>query len=222
LQPAPVALIVGHTYDKRTRKPLGAKLEVMNLVRDELLSVYNSNSATGEFFITAPVGFEYGITATAAGYAFFSEHYTPPDTAKFKEVRFDIYLTPVDTAVTALANDSLDIIKLNNIFFDFGKATLRDESKPELKNIITFLKKYPTLRIEIGGHTDSVGTDEVNRVLSQQRAEAVRAFIINGGITAARVTAKGYGESMPVAPNDTEENMQKNRRTEFRIIRKPK
>lgn len=229
LQPAPVTLVAGHVYNKLTKKPLGAKLEVTNLEKDELLATYNSNSETGEFYITLPMGFEYGITATAPNYAFFSAHYTPPDTGLYKEISYDVYLTPIDTSRFATTettkNDTeeeVTIIPLNNIFFDFKLATLREESTTELKNIVTFLKQYSKLKVEISGHTDSIGTESYNKNLSQQRANAVRDYIVKHGVPAAQITAKGYGASRPVAPNDTEENRQKNRRTEFRILNKKK
>lgn len=220
LQPAPVTLIVGKVYDKRTKNPIGAKLEVVNLEKDELLAVYNANSSTGEFFITLPVGFEYGITATSPGYSFFSDHYTPHDTTKYHEITYNIYLSPIDTTGGGQMAEDTTVVPLNNIFFDFNKATLRKQSITELNNVVKFLKQYPKLKIELSGHTDSIGTEEINRKLSQERAEAVRRYFIDHGIASARVTAKGYGATKPVAPNDTEENRQKNRRTEFLIIRK--
>jgi outer membrane protein OmpA-like peptidoglycan-associated protein len=81
------------------------------------------------------------------------------------------------------------------------------------------MKLKPTLIIEIGGHTDNVGTPESNIKLSQERANAVRNYIINKGIAANRITAKGYGDTMPVADNSTEEGRSKNRRTEVSIIK---
>jgi outer membrane protein OmpA-like peptidoglycan-associated protein len=174
------------------------------------------------------MGYEYGMTATAQDYAFFSAHYTPPDTAIYKEISYDVYLTPVDTNALAVNTgtggneDDPTIIPLNNIFFDFNLATLRNESTTELKNIVAFLKQYPKLKVEISGHTDSVGTEAYNKNLSQQRANAVRDYIVKNGVPAVRITAKGYGATLPVAANDTEENRQKNRRTEFRILNKKK
>lgn len=110
-------------------------------------------------------------------------------------------------------------IPLNNLFFDFNKATLRPESITELKNLLHFMKDNPKVRIEIAGHTDSIGSAEVNRKLSQDRAEAVRKYLVDNGIVDKRVVAKGYGSSKPVDTNATEEGRQRNRRTEFRILR---
>ena len=108
---------------------------------------------------------------------------------------------------------------LENVYFDTGKATLKPTSFPALDELVDFMKRKKTTVIEIGGHTDDVGDDNSNLTLSQQRAESVKAYLVKKGIPAARVQAKGYGETMFIAPNDTEEGRQKNRRTEVKIIK---
>lgn len=110
------------------------------------------------------------------------------------------------------------VFKLENVYFDFGKATLRPESYTALNELANMLKAKPKITIEIGGHTDNVGDDQSNLTLSQNRAESVRAYLINKGISGSRMTAKGYGESKPVASNDTDEGRQQNRRTEVKIL----
>lgn len=107
---------------------------------------------------------------------------------------------------------------LNNVYFDTGKASLKQESYTELNKLLEFMKTHKLTVIEIAGHTDNVGEDADNLILSQQRADAVRNFLITHGIETKRVTAKGYGEKQPVATNDTDEGRQTNRRTEVRII----
>ena len=108
--------------------------------------------------------------------------------------------------------------RLDNVYFDFGKFTLRPESFAELDELVSYLKWKENERIEIGGHTDNVGNDADNLKLSQQRAEAIRQYLIKKGIQSARVIAKGYGASQPVADNSTDEGRQKNRRTEVKIL----
>lgn len=108
---------------------------------------------------------------------------------------------------------------LKNVLFDFGKATLRKESFVTLNDLIEYLKLKPSMIIEIGGHTDNVGTPEANLKLSQERAETVRNYIIAKGVSAQRITAKGYGQTVPVADNSNDDGRQKNRRTEVRIIK---
>lgn len=219
IQPKPVILVVGNVYDKRTRKPVKAKIELTDLDHDELLAVYQSD-ASGEYRVPLPLGKTYGVTATAQNYAFYSDNFTIKDTAKYHEVTHNIPLTPIDTSTIAASEGPISIT-LTNIFFDFNKASLRHESYAQLRSAVKFLKTYPTLQVEIGGHTDSVGTDEINKTLSEARASAVREYLVRvGGIDGARITAVGYGSSRPVASNDTEEGRQQNRRTEFTILNK--
>jgi outer membrane protein OmpA-like peptidoglycan-associated protein len=108
---------------------------------------------------------------------------------------------------------------LDNVYFDFGKATLREESYKELDELVEYMKLKKSLVIEIAGHTDNVGSADANLKLSQSRAESVRDYLIKKGITPSRVLAKGYGDTQPIASNDTEEGRQKNRRTEVRVIK---
>ncbi|MBL4656033.1 MAG: OmpA family protein [Bacteroidia bacterium] len=107
---------------------------------------------------------------------------------------------------------------LDNVFFDTGKSTLRLESYPELEELFFALKGNDNMTVEIAGHTDNVGDDASNMKLSQRRANAVRGYVISKGISASRMIAKGYGETQPVATNETSEGRQKNRRTEVRVI----
>ncbi len=123
------------------------------------------------------------------------------------------------TAELSIEYEPAKTYTLDNVFFDTGKATLRKESYTELNELAEVMKNKETLEIEIAGHTDNVGSDEANLVLSQGRADAVRNYLLSKGIDSKRVTAKGYGETQPVADNDTDEGRQKNRRTEVRIIK---
>ena len=107
---------------------------------------------------------------------------------------------------------------LNNVHFDFAKATLRADSFAELEELVSYLKHKDDIRVEIAGHTDNVGNDADNLKLSQQRAEAIRNYVIRKGISPSRIVAKGYGAAEPVADNDTDEGRQLNRRTEVRIL----
>jgi OmpA-OmpF porin, OOP family len=108
---------------------------------------------------------------------------------------------------------------LENVFFDTGKTTLRPESSKALNELVQAMKAKPALIIEIGGHTDNVGTPASNITLSQGRADAVRNYLIKNKIAPDRVTSKGYGDTLPVADNDTEKGRQQNRRTEVKIIK---
>lgn len=109
-------------------------------------------------------------------------------------------------------------IVLNNIFFDLDKATLKAESETELERVLDLLTDYPLMRIEIEAHTDDLGSDEYNLRLSEARAKSVVDWLIAKKIDAARLSAKGYGESKPLLPNTSEENRARNRRVEFKVV----
>ncbi|WP_221405395.1 OmpA family protein [Flexibacter flexilis] len=131
-----------------------------------------------------------------------------------------------DTTVTLDAKVLMDKIKvdkeivLNNIYYDFNKADIRDDAKPELDVLVQLLKDNPNVSIELSSHTDDRGDHKFNQNLSQKRAESAVAYIVSNGVEATRITAKGYGETHPLIENAaTEEDYQKNRRTEFKVTK---
>ncbi|HUX08329.1 MAG TPA: OmpA family protein [Acidobacteriota bacterium] len=111
--------------------------------------------------------------------------------------------------------DASGRVAIYGIYFDTNKASLKPESITALDGIVKAMINYSDLKLEIQGHTDNTGTDEVNNRLSQQRAETVRSYLVLFGVDGARLTAAGFGASKPVAPNDTEEGKAKNRRVEL-------
>ena len=111
-------------------------------------------------------------------------------------------------------------ITLKNVFFQTGKYALLDISIVELDKVVEMMQKHPTLRIELGGHTDNTGNEAANQKLSEQRAKAVYDYLVNHGVQADRLSYKGYGQSQPVADNSTPEGRRQNRRTVFTIIEK--
>ena len=113
-----------------------------------------------------------------------------------------------------------DILVLKHLFFETGSARLTDNSKFELQNIISALKKYPSMKIELAGHTDNTGDSASNQTLSESRATAARDYLISKGISDDRMSAAGYGQNEPIADNATDEGRQQNRRTEMRIVSK--
>jgi outer membrane protein OmpA-like peptidoglycan-associated protein len=114
--------------------------------------------------------------------------------------------------------DKTGKVTLEGIYFDFNKAILKPESQKAIDAVVVLMKKYPDLIIEIQGHTDSVGSEKSNLILSEKRANAVKTAIIKGGIESKRLVSKGYGESKPVVSNDTDEGRAKNRRVELHKI----
>ena len=130
----------------------------------------------------------------------------------------DLYVIQKPKVVEVAKVVETQTIILNNIFYDFDKATLRPESDPELEKVYAFLSQYPELKVELSGHTDARGSDKYNEKLSRKRAQAVVDFMTNKGISKNRIVAKGYGESKPIESNDTDEGRQVNRRTELKVI----
>jgi outer membrane protein OmpA-like peptidoglycan-associated protein len=112
-----------------------------------------------------------------------------------------------------------DKIKLTNFLFEFNKSVLLQKPFPELNRLANFMKEHPDVKIQINGHTDEVGSAEYNKKLSKERAEAVANYLIQNGIRQDRLKTKGFGNSEPIAPNDTEEGRLKNRRVEIEIIK---
>jgi len=212
VRPDPVVLVYGTVYNSKTNKPIGnANIRYEILPGGEEAGIARSDADDGSYKIVLPYGKLYGILAKAVGHISVSDNLDLAQVAEYKEIQKDLYLSPVEVG---------EIIRLNNIFFDYDKATLRPESYPELERVIAFLKENPKVEIELSGHTDNRGKDEYNLNLSQARANAVVEYIIQHGIDASRLIAKGYGETRPVASNDTEEGMQLNRRVEFEILKK--
>ena len=126
-------------------------------------------------------------------------------------IQRDLYLDPIEIGLT---------VRLDNIFFDFDKTSLKPESYSELNKVLNFLETNPNVKIEIAGHTDSMGSDEYNAELSHGRAHAVVQYLIDQGIDFDRIVAHGYGESAPVASNSTDEGRAINRRVEFTVLSK--
>lgn len=181
----------------------------------QVVGVYRPNSKTGQYLFILTPGKNYNISYEAKGFMFYSENREISKKTNYYEIYKPIQLPPITVGSK---------IVLNNIFFDFDKASLRKTSNVELKNILKFLTKYPNLDIEISGYTDSKGSHEYNLNLSNDRASAVVNYLIANKISKDRLSAKGYGELLPDALNqnsdgtDNPEGRQLNRRVELKII----
>ena len=109
------------------------------------------------------------------------------------------------------------IVNMSDVLFDVDKATLKPEAREKLAKVAGILETHPDLKLQVEGHTDSTGSDDYNQKLSENRASSARDFLVSQGIHSTEITAKGFGESVPVASNDTAEGRQKNRRVELVI-----
>lgn len=210
-KPDPVVLISGQVLNAKTRAPLDASIIYEVFPQGTEVGTARSDPRTGEYRIVLPGGARYGFRAEAAGYMAISDNIDATEVTEYGELRRDLTLVPIEVGQT---------IRLNNIFFDFARATLREESASELDRVVKFLEGNPSVAIEIAGHTDNVGSETTNLRLSQERAQAVVDYVTSHGIEPTRITAKGYGMTRPIAPNESEDGRQLNRRVEFTILRK--
>lgn len=196
-------MVTGKVIDNINETPVGANISIPNTDYKTI-----SDPATGIYKIQLPPG-SYVLHVEAEGYVSEDEPVI---------IKEGIPLVK-DFRLKKVAKKG-ERIRLQNIYFDTGKATIKPESFPILDQVAEFLKANPKAVVEIQGHTDSVGSDSYNMRLSQARAEAVRTYLITRhGIDASRLMARGYGESMPIASNASREGRAMNRRVEFVIIK---
>ncbi|MCK4676880.1 MAG: OmpA family protein [Bacteroidales bacterium] len=207
-----IAIVKGRIMDAVTLSPLGGVIvEIYDNELGRLVASFESNTRTGEYMISLPSGENYGFGIKAKEYMFHSENLIIPPSTIVQEIYMDIMLNKVEVGSKII---------LKNIFFDFDKATLRPESAAELNRLTKMLNDIPTMKIEISGHTDNIGSDLYNQQLSEARAKAVVEYLTDKGIFVGRMTYVGYGEAQPIALNDSEDGRQMNRRTEFTVISK--
>lgn len=214
--PDPVAMISGKVIDAKTGKPVEATIIYEDLADGEEVGTATTNPLTGEYKIVLPYGKKYSMRAVAPNFIAEGENVDLTDTTGGKQ----IYKEIANKSLKLIPIEEGQIVRLNNIFFATAKSALNTESFPELNRIAITMEDNKTLAIELGGHTDNVGSDDLNLKLSQERADAVREYLIGKGIEPDRIKSIGYGETMPVAKNDTPEGQQQNRRVEFKILKK--
>lgn len=201
--------------DKDQTVPADAQIIVKDNETGEIVGIYKPNKRTGKYLFILPPGKNYNVTYEAEGYLFKSENLIVPKNSSFQSMKREIRLAPIK------ANES---IVLNNVFFEFDSDKLTADSKTELNKLFSLLSNNPSIKVEIQGHTDSKGNDKYNMKLSQKRAESVKNYLTKKGIKASRITAKGYGETQPIAKNqnddgsDNEEGRALNRRIELKIL----
>lgn len=199
----------GKVLDAITKKPIKAAIEIILNETGKVYTSFFSNSATGKFLLSLPAGNNYGISVSADGYLFHSENFDLPKGDGFNNVTKDVELKNIKVGSN---------IALRNVFFNTGKWEVKDDSFAELARLVLLLNDVPSLKIEISGHTDNIGAESFNELLSQRRADAVVNYLVEKGVNKNRLSAKGYGQSNPVDSNDTAEGRASNRRTEFEII----
>ncbi len=212
-RPGKVTYAKGKVYDIKTKKPLGAHFELIDLETGLVMMESNANSGNGEFLLCLPIDKNYMLNASIDGYLFYSENYALKElTDQIKPIVLNVPMQPIELE---------NVMELKNVFFETAKFDLKAESKAELNKVVAFLEKNKTITGELSGHTDNVGDKKMNQVLSQNRAKAVFDYLtITGKIAPKRLSYKGYGDTKPKVANDTDEHRQMNRRTEFKVLGK--
>lgn len=195
--------------DMRSREPRNNELIVFQSQKNG--NQYQGISdETGKFSLKLPAGDKYDIFIM--GFR-DSISYNIIDIPALAANAF--YKNPFSVAIEFEPPKSF---ALENVEFDFGKSTLRPTSFPTLDELVEYLQRKDDERVEIGGHTDNIGTAAKNMKLSQERAQSIVNYLISKGIAMERLVAKGYGATDPVAENNTEDGRQRNRRTEVKIL----
>lgn len=203
-------ILRGTITDSESGEGVRAKLELIDLDNSRIMATGVSKE-NGDYKIKLPDVKDYGIEITAQGYLLFLDVLDLSADKSKVIIERDFELEKVKVG---------DKVVLKNIFFEFAKSTLKPESYAELNNVVKLLENNPTMRIEISGHTDNVGSQKANLRLSLQRAKSVVDYLEAQGIDKDRLEAKGYGYSQPIAPNDTPEGRELNRRVEFKVLSK--
>ena len=211
-RPKPVVLLSGKVINRKTQQPVETDIIYDNLASGVEVGRARSTPSTGEYKVTLPAGEAYALRADAVGYLSVNENLDITAFNDYTELSKDLYLVPIEKGTT---------VELKNIFFDRKLATLQSTSFAELRRLVQLMNDNPTLKIEISGHTDAMGKDADNLTLSNDRAQSVRTYLIaEGKVDPSRLKAIGYGETKPVATNDTDEGRALNRRVELTILEK--
>lgn len=219
-RPLPVTYVKAKVRDKNTQKSLAAQVSFTDLEKDELFASAITDQR-GEFLVCLPAGKDYALNVSVDGYLFHSEHFALSGSATLEQpFLLEIELIPIPQMLESDSTiaEKVQPVVLKNVFFETGSAALKKTSITELTRLYQLLKDHPQLKIRINGHTDNVGNETDNLKLSEDRAKAVYDFLIEKGVDKNRLQYKGFGESQPIANNETEEGKRRNRRTEFEII----
>ena len=217
-RPEPVTYLEATVVDARTQEPLIARVELYN-PDNEAVFYTEKTDREGQILTSLAAGNRYGLSVEKENYLFYSENFDLMQAASLdKPFQLHIALQPIQPVALNEEGDEPKPVVLRNIFFATGSAELLPSSTKELNKLYQLLAENPNMKIRIDGHTDNIGQEEDNQILSQNRAKAVYTFLVDQGIAADRLSYKGFGESQPIDTNDTAQGRQNNRRTEFLVV----
>lgn len=207
-KPNYVTYVKGKIFDSETKAALKANVQLFDLATGKIYTTLSSDNK-GEFMVTLPSGKDFAVEVMKEGYLFHSLHFSLKDVKQGSPFHVNVPLQKIKAGQT---------IVLNNVFYESNQFTLKESSKTEMNLIAEMLTKNPTLKVEIGGHTDNTGLDANNKILSEKRAKSVFDYLIQKGIAETRIAYKGYAALKPIADNNTENGKAQNRRTELLIL----
>ncbi len=208
MRPLKTLWVKGKVFDKKTNAGLPSAVELTDIKNGNLISKIQTDE-DGNYLVTLPVGKDYAFNVNRKGYLFYSDNFSLQKNNNDSAFIVNIPLQPIEKGAT---------IVLKNIFFETGKFDLKNESKGELDKLVTLLNDNPNLKIQIDGHTDNVGQEKDNLLLSSNRAKAVVGYLLGRSITVQRLSYKGFGSTKPLSENKTETGKALNRRTELSVI----
>jgi outer membrane protein OmpA-like peptidoglycan-associated protein/Tol biopolymer transport system component len=209
IRPDPVSYLKGKVIDKVTGAMIKADYELINLSSNQV-TIKSTTDSRGSFLVCLPSGNNYGINVRKPGYLFHSENFLFEGIHTIAEPYIKkIVLSPIKIGEKML---------LANIFYATDSWEIKEESSAELSNLADLIIDNKNVVMEIGGHTDSTGSDDHNKILSEKRALSVVSYLISRGVEKERLKSRGYGNSLPIGDNDSAEGRQLNRRTEAKVL----
>lgn len=212
LKPSAVSYVKARVINKKSEQPVAANIELVNLNSGIRKPRIETADANGEIMMALPLRRNYSFNVSEPGFLFYSESFLLADENSITDpFNLVIRLEPIEVGAQ---------MELHNIYYQTDSFAILPESEPELQTLVAFLKNNSKLRVEIQGHTDSSGNSESNLELSKQRAKSVVDYLVENGIAINRLEYEGYGDSLPIATNETVEGRRQNRRTTIKIIEK--
>ncbi|GGE48197.1 WD40 repeat protein [Pedobacter psychrotolerans] len=209
-KPLKISYVKGIVRDKDTKKTIESNVQVIDLKTSRAVFDDYTDAETGQFLAVMPVGSNYLFNVNADGYLFYSENFELKQGNINQPYQIEVFMEKIKPGAN---------VTLKNIFFDTNKYNLLSASIRELDLLIDFLQQNESVSIEIQGHTDNIGDDQLNKKLSFDRANAVHDYLTKNKVDAKRLTFKGFGAEKPINDNKTEAGRKNNRRTSFVITK---
>jgi outer membrane protein OmpA-like peptidoglycan-associated protein/tetratricopeptide (TPR) repeat protein len=207
VKPEEVLLVKGNLKSEDSTKPLNATVQIKSM--ESKVVTFIPVDEDGDYVASLLKNEDYLLTIKGEDIVYQSTYISAKDSIEAPVLELKMEVQPIEVGMH---------YRLHNIYFDFNSADILPSSQKVLDEFIVFLNDHPTMSISIEGHTDNVGSDAFNLILSENRAKAVYNYLIINGIDASRLQYKGFGKSSPIATNETEEGRAMNRRTEFVIL----